>query len=71
MARVQALLRRSRPERTADRLNAGDIDLDRETRRVRRGERDIQLSSTLFSLLEILMEKPGRVFSRAQLLDRV
>ena len=67
MARVHALLRRRRP----DRLNAGDLDLDRETRRVRRGERDIDLSSTLFRLLEILMEKPGRVFSRAQLLDRV
>ena len=37
MARVRALLRRSRPERIADRLNAGDLDLDRETRRVRRG----------------------------------
>ena len=36
MARVRALLRRTRPERTADRLYAGDIDLDRETRRVRR-----------------------------------
>jgi two-component system phosphate regulon response regulator PhoB len=42
MARVRALLRRSRPERIADRLNAGDLDLDRETRRVRRGSRDIQ-----------------------------
>ena len=37
MARVRALLRRSRPERIAERLNAGDLDLDRETRRVRRG----------------------------------
>jgi DNA-binding winged helix-turn-helix (wHTH) protein len=42
-----------------------------ETRRVRRGERDIHLSPTLFRLLELLMEKPGRVFSRAQLLDGV
>jgi two-component system phosphate regulon response regulator PhoB len=71
MARVHALLRRSRPERIADRLNAGDLDLDRETRRVRCGERDIHLSPTLFRLLELLMEKPGRVFSRAQLLDGV
>src|SRR5271168_19116 len=39
MARVRALLRRSRPERIADKLNAGDLDLDRETRRVRRGSR--------------------------------
>ncbi len=69
MARVRALLRRRRPERIADRLNAGD--LDRETGRVRRGERDIRLGPTLFRLLEFLMEKPGRVFSRAQLLDGV
>ena len=71
MARVHALLRRSRPERIADRLNAGDLGLDRETGRVRRGESDIHLSPTLFRLLELLMEKPGRVFSRAQLLDGV
>ena len=71
MARVRALLRRSRPERIAERLNAGDLDLDRETRRVRRGVRDIHLGPTEFRLLEYLLEKPGRVFSRAQLLDGV
>ena len=69
MARVRALLRRSRPERIAERLYAGDLDLDRETRRVRRGVRDIHLGPTEFRLLEYLLEKPGRVFSRAQLLD--
>ena len=71
MARVRALLRRSRPERIADRLYAGDLDLDRETRRVRRAGRDIHLGPTEFRLLEYLLEKPGRVFSRAQLLDGV
>ena len=71
MARVRALLRRSRPERIAERLYAGDLDLDRETRRVRRGARDIHLGPTEFRLLEYLLEKPGRVFSRAQLLDGV
>ena len=45
--------------------------LDRETRRVRRGARDIHLGPTEFRLLEYLLEKPGRVFSRAQLLDGV
>ena len=69
IARVRALLRRTRPERIADRLYAGDIDLDRESRRVRRGQRDIHLGPTEFRLLEHLLEKPGRVFSRAQLLD--
>ena len=71
LARVRALLRRSRPERIADRLSAGDLDLDRERRRVRRGARDIRLGPTEFRLLEYLLEKPGRVFSRAQLLDSV
>ncbi len=69
MARVHALLRRSCPERIPDQLNVGDLNLDREARRVWRGERKIHLSPTLFRLLELLMEKPGRVFSRAQLLD--
>ncbi len=71
MARVRALLRRSRPERVAERLRAGDLDLDRLTRRVRRGDRDIRLGPTDFRLLEYLLEKPGRVLSRAQLLDLV
>ena len=71
MARVHALLRRSRPERVAERLYVGDLDLDRLTRRVRRGDRDIRLGPTDFRLLEYLIEKPGRVFSRAQLLELV
>jgi two-component system, OmpR family, phosphate regulon response regulator PhoB len=71
MARVRALLRRARPERIASRLSAGDIELDRETRRVRRSGREIHLGPTEFRLLEYLLEKPGRVFSRAQLLDSV
>ena len=71
MARVRALLRRARPERVAVKLVAGDLELDRETRRVRRSGRDIHLGPTEFRLLEYLMEKPGRVFSRSQLLDSV
>jgi two-component system phosphate regulon response regulator PhoB len=71
MARVRALLRRSRPERIAERLYAGDFDLDRVTRLVRRGDRTIHLGPTDFRLLEHLLERPGRVFSRAQLLDEV
>ncbi len=71
MARVRSLLRRARPERLASRLSAGDLDLDRETRRVRRAGREVHLGPTEFRLLEFLMERPGRVFSRAQLLDGV
>ena len=71
IARVRSLLRRSRPERMASRLKQGDVVLDRETRRVKRGERELHLGPTEFRLLETLMEKPGRVFSRSQLLDAV
>ena len=71
MARVRALLRRSRPERVAARLVAGDLELDRETRRVHRSGCELHLGPTEFRLLEFLMEKPGRVFMRDQLLDAV
>ena len=71
MARVRALLRRSRPERIAEFLIVGDIALDRANQRVRRGSRDVHLAPRDFRLLEYLLERPGRVFSRAQLLDGV
>jgi two-component system phosphate regulon response regulator PhoB len=71
MARVRALLRRARPDRVAGLLSAGDLELDRQNWRVHRGDRDVHLGPTEFRLLEHLMEKPGRVFSRAQLLDSV
>jgi two-component system, OmpR family, phosphate regulon response regulator PhoB len=71
VARVHALLRRSRPERVAERLDFGDLVLDRTTQRVHRGDRYVHLGTTQFRLLECLLERPGRVFSRAQLLDAV
>ncbi len=71
IARVRALLRRASPDRVASRLNAGDLELDRQSWRVHRGRRTIHLGPTEFRLLEYLMAKPGRVFSRAQLLDSV
>ena len=71
LARIRALLRRTKPERVAGVLAAGDIELDREKKRVARAGRDVPLGPTEFRLLEFLMENPGRVFSREQLLDRV
>jgi two-component system phosphate regulon response regulator PhoB len=71
IARVAALLRRASPERTANQLNFGDIELDRERKRVSRGGRAVELGPTEYRLLEFLLERPGRVFSRAQLLDGV
>ena len=71
MARVRALLRRASPERIANVLTVGDITLDREAHRVTRGVRELRLGPTEYRLLEFLMQSPGRVFSRAQLLDGV
>lgn len=71
MARVRAILRRSKPELVSSILTSGDIELDRETHRVRRATREIHLGPTEFRLLEYLMQSPGRVFSREQLLDGV
>ena len=71
MARVRGILRRANPDAVADTLRAGDISLDRRNRRVTRGSRDINLSPTELRLLEHLMQSPGRVYSRAQLLDAV
>lgn len=71
LARVRALLRRAKPEHVATLLRAGDIELDRETHRVHRSGREIHLGPTEFRLLEFLMQSPGRVFSREQLLDGV
>ena len=71
LARVRTILRRVNPDAVADVLKAGELALDRKTRRVTRATRDIALSPTEFRLLEHLMQNPGRVYSRAQLLDTV
>ncbi len=71
MARVRAILRRASPEVVSTMLRSGDIELDRETHRVRRNTKEIHLGPTEFRLLEFLMTSPGRVFSREQLLDGV
>ncbi len=69
IARVRANLRRSGAGTEV--LQAGDIVMDLETHRVHRGEREIHLGPTEFRLLECLMRRPGRVYSREQLLDIV
>ena len=71
MARVRAMLRRTRPELVSTLLRSGDLELDRETKRCRRAGREIHLGPTEFRLLEFLMQSPGRVFSREQLLNGV
>ena len=71
VARVGALLRRASPEKVMPMLSIGDLALDRERRRVSRAGRAIELGPTEYRILEFLMESPGRVFSRGQLLDGV
>jgi two-component system phosphate regulon response regulator PhoB len=71
LARVRALLRRTKPAHIATLLRAGDIELDRETHRVRRDGHELHLGPTEFRLLEFLMQSPGRVFSREHLLNAV
>lgn len=71
MARVKAHLRRIRAAAIGDRLEYGDIMLDPETHKVFRSQSELKLGPTEFRLLSTFMEKPGRVWSRDQLLDRV
>ena len=71
MARVRSQLRRTRPASVGQRLQFEDIVLDAETHKVTRSDQPIRLGPTEFRLLSTFMEKPGRVWSREQLLDRV
>ena len=71
VARMRAVLRRASPAVAGDVASFADIVLDRQLCRVRRGERDVHLGPTEFRLLDVLIQRPGRVFSREQLLDRV
>jgi two-component system phosphate regulon response regulator PhoB len=71
IARVRALLRRSQFGVAEHPLTRGDLQLEPKTRRVRRGSRYIHLRPKEFGLLKCLAERPGRVFSRQQLLELV
>jgi two-component system, OmpR family, phosphate regulon response regulator PhoB len=71
LARIKSILRRVNPDAVAEELNAGNLVLNRATKRVARAGRDIALSPTEFRLLEHLLRNPGRVYNRAQLLDMV
>ncbi len=71
IARVRAVLRRIRPGLAEDTVSVGDIVVDRVSHRVMRGEQEIHLGPTEFRLLDHLMQHPGRVFSREQLLNAV
>jgi len=70
LARIRALLRR-RPPRGAASLEVSDLALNPDTREVRRGERELELTNREFELLEYLMRNERLVVSRERLLDDV
>jgi two-component system OmpR family response regulator len=70
-ARVRTVLRRTRPAQAEPVLAFADLTLDQDTYEVRRGGQPIELSPTEFRLLRYFMLNPGRVLTRAQLLDHV
>nr|WP_193172411.1 phosphate regulon transcriptional regulator PhoB [Nisaea nitritireducens] len=71
IARIRAVLRRTRPASDAETLEFEDLEMDLASHKVRRNNREIHLGPTEFRLLRYFLEHPGRVFSREQLLDRV
>jgi two-component system, OmpR family, phosphate regulon response regulator PhoB len=71
VARVRAVLRRAKPSTAADLLTYAGVVMDLSSHRVLRDGRSVHLGPTEFRLLRFLMERPGRVYSREQLLDAV
>jgi two-component system phosphate regulon response regulator PhoB len=71
MARIRTQLRRANPTVLGGQLTYGDIRMDVAEHRVYRGDVLLDLGPTEFRLLRVFMERPGRVWSRDQLLDRV
>lgn len=71
MARLRAVLRRTTPGMAANSIEFADIALDRDACRVHRAGREVRLGPTEFRLLDTLISRPGRVYSREQLLDKV
>jgi two-component system phosphate regulon response regulator PhoB len=71
IARVGALLRRSRPALAGERLAYADVEMDLAAHKVKRGGAAVALGPTEFRLLRHFLERPGRVFSRERLLDSV
>jgi two-component system phosphate regulon response regulator PhoB len=71
VARLRAVIRRARPAANAEVLRFGDLTLDLSAHRVSRAGQSIHLGPTEFRLLRFFLERPGRVFSREQLLDAV
>ena len=71
IARVRAVMRRTKPDASAEALTFADVSMDLAAHRVSRNGRAIHLGPTEYRLLRFFLEHPGRVFTREQLLDSV
>ena len=71
IARIEALGRRGATPTAADLLSVGDLHMDVQHRHVTRSGQNIALSPREFDVLQVLMQEPGRVFSRTELCERV
>ena len=71
LARMRAVLRRARPALAEEKLIYADVEMSLSEYKVRRGGELVALGPTEFRLLRHFMERPGRVFSRNQLIDAV
>ena len=71
IARIKALLRRASPALTRTSQQYGDLQIDHNSMIVKRGDQIIKLGPKEYKILTLLMERPGQVYSRAQLLDHI
>ncbi len=71
LARIKAVMRRRTPQLADDVIEIAGLQLDPAARRIHAGDRQIDLWTTEFRLLHYFMTHPGRIFSRAKLLDEI
>jgi DNA-binding response OmpR family regulator len=71
IARIEAVGRRAATPTAADLLKVGDLQMDVQHRHVSRAGKEIALSPREFDVLQVLMQEPGRVFSRTELCERI
>ncbi len=71
LSRISAILRRKTPTESADRIVVGDLEIDKESFTVKQGGNLVQMAKKEFELLHLLAGKPGKVFTRENILEKV
>jgi two-component system, OmpR family, response regulator BaeR len=71
VARIKAVMRRSNPEPTEESLVAGPITINPDSHKATVGEADLRLTPNEFELLKVLISRPGRVFTRSDLVSKI